>query len=120
MNTTRFAQARAYHPANHEGMHCLRLQGHEAGPSDALWLGVSIILPGGHTSLDASPMEKHYVVLEGEVCIRTPDEFVTLGQFDSVRLAPGEARQVSNSSNRPAMLLLAMPYPATTTATAKP
>ncbi|TSP13497.1 cupin domain-containing protein [Cupriavidus campinensis] len=120
MNTTRFAQARAYHPANHEGMHCLRLQGHEAGPSDALWLGVSIILPGGHTSLDASSMEKHYVVLEGEVCIRTPDESVTLGQFDSVRLAPGEARQVSNSSNRPAMLLLAMPYPATTTATAKP
>ncbi|MGO4413140.1 Cupin domain-containing protein [Cupriavidus sp. OV038] len=116
MNTTRFAQAPAYHPANHQGMHCLRLQGHEAGPSDALWMGVSIILPGGHTSLDASPMEKHYVVLEGEVCIRTPEETVTLGQFDSVRLAPGEAREVSNPSNRPAMLLLAMPYPATATA----
>jgi hypothetical protein len=41
---------------------------------------------------------------------------VTLGQFDSVRLAPGEAREVSNPSNRPAMLLLAMPYPATATA----
>jgi mannose-6-phosphate isomerase-like protein (cupin superfamily) len=112
MNTTRFALAPAYHPANHEGMHCLRLQGHEAGPSDALWMGVSIILPGGHTSLDASPVEKHYVVLEGEVCIRTADESVMLGQFDSVRLAPGEARQVSNPFNRPAMLLLAMPYPA--------
>jgi len=36
---------------------------------------------------------------------------VTLAQFDSVCLAPGEARQVSNPGNRPAMLLLAMPYP---------
>jgi quercetin dioxygenase-like cupin family protein len=111
MNTTRFAEAPAYHPANHDGMHCLRLQGHEAGPSEALWMGVSVILPGGHTSLDASPVEKHYVVLEGTVCIRTPSETVNLGRFDSVRLAPGEARQVSNPSNLPAMLLLAMPYP---------
>lgn len=111
MNTPRFAEAPAYHPANHDGMHCLRLQGHEAGPSEALWMGVSVILPGGHTSLDASPVEKHYVVLEGTVCIRTPSETVTLGRLDSVRLAPGEARQVSNPSNLPAMLLLAMPYP---------
>ncbi|QEZ43407.1 cupin domain-containing protein [Cupriavidus oxalaticus] len=111
MNTTRFAQAPAYFPPNHDGMHCLRLQGHEAGPSEALWLGVSVLLPGGHTALDASPVEKHYVVLEGEVCVRTPDQAVTLGQYDSVRLAPGEARQVSNPGNRPALLLLAMPYP---------
>jgi mannose-6-phosphate isomerase-like protein (cupin superfamily) len=111
MNTTRFAQAPAYFPANHEGMHCLRLQGHEAGASEALWMGVSIILPGGHTSLDASPVEKHYVVLEGEVSVRTPTEEAVLQRFDSVRLAPGEARQVRNLSNLPAMLLLAMPYP---------
>ena len=31
----------------------------EAGLSEALWMGVSVILPGGHTSLDASPVEKH-------------------------------------------------------------
>lgn len=110
MNLTRFAGAPAYYPANHEGMHCLRLQGFEAGPSLSLWMGVSVLLPGGHTGMDASPVEKHYVVLEGEVCLKTPDGTVTLGQFDSVRLAPGEARQVSNPSNRPAMLLLAMPY----------
>jgi len=111
MNTTRFAQAPAYFPPNHDGMRCLRLQGHEAGPSTALWMGVSVLLPGGHTSMDASPLEKHYVVLEGEVCIRTPEETVTLRRFDSVRLAPGEAREVSNQSDQPAMLLLAMPYP---------
>lgn len=111
MNTTRFAQAPAYFPPRHEGMRCLRLQGHEAGPSDALWLGVSVILPGGHTALDASPLEKHYVVLEGEVTLVTDTETVLLAQYDSVRLAPGEARKVENRGNRPAMLLLAMPYP---------
>lgn len=111
MNITRFVQAPAYFPANHDGMHCLRLQGHEAGPAASLWLGVSVLLPGGHTALEASAVEKHYVVLEGEVCIRTPEQAALLGQFDSVRLAPGEARQVSNPCNRPAMLLLAMPFP---------
>ncbi|MCY0854740.1 cupin domain-containing protein [Cupriavidus sp. D39] len=110
MNTTRFDEAPVYFPPNHHGMHCLRLQGHEAGPSEALWLGVSVLLPGGQTSMDASPVEKHYVVLEGRVCIHTPEESVQLDQFDSVRLAPNEARQVSNPHNRPALLLLAMPY----------
>ncbi|SOZ17862.1 conserved hypothetical protein [Cupriavidus taiwanensis] len=109
MNITRFAHAPAYFPANHEGMHCLRLQGHEAGPAESLWLGVSVLLPGGHTTLDGSTVEKHYVVLEGEVCIRTPEQTALLGQFDSVRLAPGESRQVSNPGNRPAIVLLAMP-----------
>jgi mannose-6-phosphate isomerase-like protein (cupin superfamily) len=110
MNVTRFAQAPAYFPPNHEGMHCLRLQGHEAGASEALWLGVSVLLPGGHTSLDASAVEKHYVVLEGTVTIVTPDGSADLAPYDSVRLSPGEARQVVNRTNRPAMLLLAMPY----------
>ena len=109
MNITRFAQAPAYFPANHEGMHCLRLQGHEAGPAESLWLGVSVLLPGGQTTLDGATVEKHYVVLEGEVCIRTSEHAALLGQFDSVRLAPGEARQVSNPGNRPAIVLLAMP-----------
>jgi len=52
MNLTRFNQAPAYHPPHHEGMKCLRLQGHEAGTvqaQPALWLGLSILAPGGHT-----------------------------------------------------------------------
>jgi hypothetical protein len=51
-------------------MHCLRLQGREAGPSDTLWLGMSQILPGGHTTLDASPIEKIYFVVEGELTVK--------------------------------------------------
>ncbi|MEY3888313.1 MAG: hypothetical protein RL650_2405 [Pseudomonadota bacterium] len=69
MNITRFNQAPEYKAPNHFDMTCLRLQGHEAGPSKALWMGVSQIQPGGHTGLDGSPMEKHYVVLSGEVTL---------------------------------------------------
>ena len=112
MNITRIAEAKAYHPANHTDMRCLRLQGHEAGPSDALWLGLSHILPGGGTTLDASPVEKHYVVIDGEVTIVTDGGEVTLGPLDSCRLAPGERRALQNRTNRPASIVLAMPYAA--------
>jgi quercetin dioxygenase-like cupin family protein len=111
MNLTRFADAPQYFPPNHDGMHCLRLQGHEAGPSDTIWLGVSHILPGGGTTLDASPIEKLYVVLDGQVTVITEAGEEILGPHDSCRLAPGEKRALKNNTNRPASILLAMPYP---------
>ena len=115
MNVTRFNQAPAYIAPNHFDMHCLRLQGHEAGPSQTLWLGVSQIAPGGHTSLDGSSVEKHYVVLEGEVTLvseldgqRTE---AVLRRHDSACFAPAEKRQLINRTVHPASILLAMPYP---------
>jgi quercetin dioxygenase-like cupin family protein len=115
MNITRFDQAPQYTAPNHFDMHCLRLQGHEAGPSQALWLGVSHVLPGGHTGLDGSPVEKHYVVLQGELTLVSELAGVqteaVLGPHDSACFAPGEKRQLVNRTKRPAMVLLAMPYP---------
>jgi mannose-6-phosphate isomerase-like protein (cupin superfamily) len=109
MNVTRLAAAPAYDPPNHTDMRCLRLQGHEAGPSSTLWLGLSHLLPGGHTSLEASRLEKHYVVLQGSVTVITDDREVTLEVWDSCRLAPGEKRRLENRTNNPASILLAMP-----------
>lgn len=112
MNITRYASAPRYYPPNHKGMACLRLQGHEAGPSSDLWLGLSHLLPAGCTTLDASAVEKMYVVLDGEVTIRNGEAECVLQRLDSVRLAPGEKRQLINNSNRPASILLAMPHTA--------
>ena len=116
MNITRFEAAPTYVAPNHFDMRCLRLQGHEAGPSAALWMGVSQIAPGGHTSLDGSPMEKHYVVLEGEVTLVSELNGQTteavLRRHDSACFAPGEKRQLVNRSKTSASILLAMPYPA--------
>lgn len=111
MQVTRLRDARAYEAPGHVDMRCLRLQGHEAGPTDTLWIGLSHLLPGGHTGLDASPVEKLYVVVEGEVTVLTGEEEATLGPLDSCRLAPGERRRLENRTNRPASILLAMPYP---------
>jgi quercetin dioxygenase-like cupin family protein len=111
MNLTRFESAPPYFPANHFQMTCVRLQGHEAGPAESLWLGVSTLEPGGHTLLDGSPVEKHYVVLEGELTVQTDDGETVLRKHDSCRLAPGERRALKNNSAHTAMVLLAMPFP---------
>ena len=87
----------------------LRLQGREAGPADQLWLGLSYLLPGGGTTLEASAIEKMYVVLEGEVVVSDGADDATLERWDSCRIAPGEARRLRNRTNRPAAILLAMP-----------
>ena len=118
MNITRFDTAPSYLPPNHFDMRCLRLQGHEAGASQALWLGVSPIAPGGHTSLDGLPMEKHYVMMQGEVTLVSDLAGVqteaVLRRHDSACFAPGEKRQLIYRSNAPASILLAMPNPVKT------
>ena len=115
MHITRFQQAPTYEAPNHFDMTCLRLQGHEAGPAVQLWMGVSVIEPGGHTTLAPSPMEKMYVVLEGELELtgQLPNDeprTETLRTWDSCRFAPGEARQIRNAGSQIARILLAMPF----------
>lgn len=109
MQITRYNEARPYQAAEHYDMHCLRLQGKEATNTDAIWIGLSHLLPGGHTSLASAPVEKIYIVVSGEVTVETPTEAVTLRPLDSCRLAPGEARALVNRTNMPASVLLAMP-----------
>ena len=109
MHIIRYTDAPAYDSPGHFDMAMRRLQGREAGPSNQLWLGVSVIAPDGGTTLDASPIEKLYVVLDGEVTIWNGETEVTLGRWDSCRIAPGEGRALKNGTNAPATILLAMP-----------
>jgi quercetin dioxygenase-like cupin family protein len=114
MHITRIANAPEYQAPNHFDMTCLRLQGREAGPAVQLWMGLSVIAPGGRTGLDGSPMEKHYVVLEGELSLVGQVEgqdvqTAVLRAHDSCRFAPGEKRQLINHSEQPVKVLLAMP-----------
>jgi uncharacterized cupin superfamily protein len=115
MHVTRLDAAPEYQAPHHHGMRCLRLQGREAGPAEQLWLGLSIVEPGGHTDLSASPMEKHYVVLDGEITLVgvLPDgtrSQTVLRAGDSCRFAPGDKRQLYNHSYGIARVLLAMPF----------
>jgi len=114
MNVTRIDQAPEYVAPNHFDMTCLRLQGREAGPAVQLWMGMSIFQPGGHTSLEASPIEKHYIVVQGELTVVTErdgqEHREVLRQFDSCCYAPGEKRQIINHTDQEARLVLAMPF----------
>jgi mannose-6-phosphate isomerase-like protein (cupin superfamily) len=89
----------------------LRLQGYDASDAEAFSVGLSHFLPGGGAEFDATPIEKVYVVVSGEVTVVTDEGEVTLRPLDSCRLAPGEARAVENRTNLPASMLVVMPYP---------
>ena len=111
MKVTRFDDARPYEAPKHFDMRGLRLQGFDASPSEGFWVGLSNFLPGGGAESDATPLEKIYVVVDGEVTVETDDATAHLGQYDSCWLAPGERRSIVNRTNRPALMLVVMPYP---------
>jgi quercetin dioxygenase-like cupin family protein len=113
MHVTRAGEAREYHPPLHHGCTALRLQGLEASPADFAWVGLSHIAPGGGADMDAGPVGKIYVVVDGAVTVRLGDgTTATLGALDSCYIPPGEAREVRNDSDAPASMVVVMPAPA--------
>ncbi|WP_375789234.1 cupin domain-containing protein [Bradyrhizobium sp. Pha-3] len=112
MNVVRFGEAPAYTAPGHHDMAMVRLQGREAGPSSDLWIGVSVIAPGGGTTLSSSPLEKMYVVLDGTLHVSNGEDEVALGRWDSCRIAAGEDRQLANRAASSVTVLLVMPLSA--------
>lgn len=111
MQITRFSEAQPYEAPKHFDMRGLRLQGFEASASSFAWTGLSHFLPGGGASMDASPLEKIYVVLEGEVTIELGDGTThLLKKLDSCFIPGSEAREIRNEGNAVATMLVVMPY----------
>jgi quercetin dioxygenase-like cupin family protein len=112
MQITRLGEAKRYDAPGHYDMRAMRLQGFDASDSKFAWAGLSHFLPGGGAEMDASPLEKIYVVLEGEVTVELGDGTVEkLGKLDSCYIPGGEARAVRNERNDIATMLVLMPYP---------
>jgi uncharacterized cupin superfamily protein len=111
MEVVRLNDARSYEAPLHVDVRTLRLQGFDASGAEAFWVGLTHFLPGGGAERDATPLEKVYVVLDGEVTVVTDDGEATLHPLDSCRLSPGEARSVENRTKRTAAMLVVMPYP---------
>jgi quercetin dioxygenase-like cupin family protein len=113
MQVTRFPDARRYDAPKHFDMRSLRLQGFDVSASQFAWVGVSHFLPQGGAEMDAGPLEKIYVVLEGEVTVELADGTThVLLAMDSCHIPGGEARAVRNASNKIATMLVVMPHPA--------
>jgi quercetin dioxygenase-like cupin family protein len=111
MIVTRLADAKPYEAPKHVDCTALRLQGFDASPVEGFSVGLSHFLPGGGVERDATPLEKVYVVTEGEATIVTDEGEATLGPYDSIYLAPDEARAIENRTNRPASMITVVPYP---------
>jgi quercetin dioxygenase-like cupin family protein len=111
MEVTRLADARPYEAPKHFDVRTLRLQGFDASGAESFWVGLTHMLPGGGAEMDATPLEKVYVVVDGAVTVTTDEGDVTLHPLDSCHLPPGQARAIANRTNRPASMLVVMPYP---------
>jgi hypothetical protein len=112
MHVVRFAEAPGYAAPGHNDVAMVRLQGREAGPSSDLWIGVSVIAPGGGTTLSSSPQEKMYVALDGTIHVSSGEDEVSLCKWDSCRIASGENRRQTNRTDSLVTVLLVMPLSA--------
>lgn len=111
MKVTRIEDAKGYVAPNHFECAAMRLQGWDASKSENFWVGLSHFLPGGGCTMEATPLEKVYVVVSGEIVVTTEDDGAILGVMDSCHIPAGEARSVANKTNMPASMIVIMPYP---------
>ena len=111
MRVTRHAAAPAYVAPAHHGVGTVRLQGHEAGPTERFWVGLSTYHPGGGADQSPTADETVYVVLDGELVITSGGREETLGKHDSVHLPKGTVRRVDNRSAAAATLLVIIGIP---------
>jgi mannose-6-phosphate isomerase-like protein (cupin superfamily) len=112
MQITRFADARRYDAPKHFDMRSLRLQGFDMTAAKFAWVGISHFLPQGGAEMDAGPLEKIYVVLEGEITVELGDGSVhELKALDSCHIPAGEGRSIRNDGNAVATMLVVMPHP---------
>jgi quercetin dioxygenase-like cupin family protein len=111
VHVTRLASAPAYEAAAHHGVAARRLQGHEAGPTSAFWVGLSYYLPGGGADEKPIAAETVYVLLDGSLVVTAEGEKVTLEPLDSLHMPAGTVRRVDNISARTATLLVIISNP---------
>ena len=111
MLVKRFSEAKGYEAPNHRNYTSLRLFGAEAGGSLQLVVGVSHFLPGGGAGPDASPPEKVYVVLSGELTVIVDGKETVLKPLDSCFIGPNERREIINRGNDVVTMLVAVSAP---------
>jgi len=110
MKKISLAQVKPYEAPGHFKMVALKLSGKEETGAEKFWVGLSHFLPGGGAEFGATPAEKYYLVLEGEITVKTKKEEITLGPWDSVYIAPNEGREIINKTNQPASMLVVISY----------
>ena len=109
INIRRIDEAVFYDAPNHFDMRAMRLQGLEAGGPEKFWVGLSHILPGGHAGPDAGGLEKVYVILSGELTLRSGGAETRLGPKDSCCIAANVEREIVNLTKEIVTMLVIIP-----------
>ena len=99
MIVRKLSEAKPYEAPNHRKYESLRIFGAEMGGSQALVFGISHFLPGGGAGPDASPPEKVYFILDGELTVIVDGKETVAKRGDSVYIGPNESREIINRSN---------------------
>lgn len=112
MKKVSLSQVKPYAAPGHSNMVALRLSGKEETGAQKFWVGLSHFLPGGGAgyAYEDSPTEKVYIVLEGEITVKTKKEEFTLGPLDVLYIGPNEGRELINKTNKPVSMLVAISY----------
>ena len=111
MIVRKLSEAKPYDAPNHRDYKSLRLFGAEMGGSQGLVFGVSHFLPGGGAGPDASPPEKIYYVLAGELTVIVGGKETVLKKDDCCFIAPNENREIVNRSNEVCTIAVAVAAP---------
>jgi mannose-6-phosphate isomerase-like protein (cupin superfamily) len=111
MHLKRFSDAKPYEAPNHRNYTSLRLFGAEAGGTKGLVFGYSHFLPGGGAGPDASPPEKVYFVLRGELTVIVNGKETVLKANDSCVIEPNETREIINRGNEVCSIVVAVATP---------
>ena len=108
MIAKKLSEAKEYVAPNHRACSTLRLFGAEAGGTQTLIVGLSHFLPGGGAGPDASPPEKVYFVLAGELTVIIDGKETVLKKNDSCVIGSNEKREIINRGNEVCSILVAV------------
>ncbi|MPW24713.1 cupin domain-containing protein [Alkalibaculum sp. M08DMB] len=108
MKKVTFSEIKPYKAPLHFDCSTLKMHGLQETGIENFWMGLSHFLPAGGAeyAYEDSPTEKVYVVLEGEVTVKSKTETIILKKWDSVFIAPFEGREIVNETNMPATMLV--------------
>lgn len=112
MKKVEFNEVKPYKAPKHFDCATLKLQGTEETGATKFWMGLTHFLPGGGAeyAYEDSPTEKVYMVLEGEVVVKSKTETIILRKNDSLFIGPNEGREIINETNMPATMLVVVNY----------
>ena len=108
MQVKHLSEAKAYEAPNHRAYSSLRLFGLDAGGPKQFTVGLSHFLPGGGAGPDASPPEKIYYVLAGELTVISGDKEAIVRAGDSCYIGPNESREIVNRGNEVCTIAVAV------------